>query len=187
MTKRPSRKTSNNNNLSVKKKNKGGRPTKYDPKFDEMAYELCKWGGLDDKKLAKVFKVSEETINVWKHRYPEFLKSLKKGKREFDTDNVEEALLRRAKGYDIPDMEYFSHRGIVTDQRERIKHIPPDTGACIWWLKVRRGKEWSEKDPEKDPPTTQTINIYNLPLEDVRNIRDIVGRANQKSLEFHED
>jgi hypothetical protein len=179
--KRPSRNANKNNKLPAK--NKGGRPTKYKPEFNEMAYELCKWGGLDDKKLAKVFKTTETTITTWKHKYPEFLLSLKQGKIEFDTDNVENALLQRALGYHHREVQYFSHNGIVTDQRITTKQYPPETGACIKWLMNRRGKDWSEKDQEKDPPIQQTINVYNLPVDDIRNIRDIVGRANQKSLE----
>lgn len=184
MTKRGDRrKPSNNNSLPVKNKRGRGRPTKYKPEYNEMAYELCKWGGLDDKKLAKVFKTTETSITTWKHKYPDFLLSLKKGKIEFDTDNVENALLQRALGYQHPEVQFFSHNGIVTDERTTVKQYPPETGACIKWLMNRRGKDWSEKDQEKELPVNQTINIYNLPLEDVRNIRDIVGRANPKALE----
>lgn len=185
--KRPSRKVSNNNNLPVKKKRGRGQPTKYREEFNEMAYELCKWGGLDDKKLAKVFKVTEDCITKWKHRHPEFLLSLKKGKVEYDTDNVENALLQRALGYQHPEIQFFSHNGVVTDERVTTKQYPPETGACIKWLMNRRGKDWSEKDQEKDPPVNQTINIFNLPIDDIRNIRDIVGRADPKSLEHTQD
>lgn len=185
--KRPSRKVNKNNNLPIKEKRGKGRPTKYKPEFNERAYELCRWGGVGDVILAKAFKTSKVSINAWKHQYPDFLNSLKKGKIEYDTDNVESALLQRALGYHHQEVQFFSHNGIVTDQRETTKQYPPETGACIKWLMNRRGKDWSERDQEKELPTNQTINIYNLPLEDVRNIRDIVRRADPKTLKHSQE
>jgi hypothetical protein len=182
--KRPSRNTNKNNKLPAK--NKGGRPTKYKPEFNEMAYELCKWGGLDDKKLAKVFKTSEVSINAWKHKHPDFLKSLCDGKREFDTDNVEASFLQEALGYEYVEVSTVDGpRGRTVSHHQ--KWARGNGSNAKNWLAVRRPKIWGSQIPEKDPPIQQTINVYNLPVDDIRNIRDIVGRANQKSLEHTED
>ena len=51
--------------LSEKKKNPGGRPTKYKPEYAEQVYKLA-LEGFTDKKIAEFFKVDERTINNWK-------------------------------------------------------------------------------------------------------------------------
>ena len=74
-----------------------GRPSDYRDEFPELAYKLCLLGAID-RELADFFEVSEQTINAWKEAHPEFLESLKRGKRYADA-NVADRLYRRATGY----------------------------------------------------------------------------------------
>ena len=60
--------------------------------------------GLTDKQIAKNIGVSEQTLNVWKNRFPSFLESLKKGKEVVDRE-VENALLKRALGYEYTEVK----------------------------------------------------------------------------------
>lgn len=119
-----------------------GRPSKYKEEFVEQAEKLCALG-LTDVELAQFFGVSEVTLNAWKSKYPDFLKSLKVGKEHADT-RVERSLYQRAIGYSHPEDKIFNDSGkpmIVPT----IKHYPPDTTAAIFWLKNRKSADWRDK------------------------------------------
>ena len=81
------------------KKHPGGAPTKYREEYARMAYVACSTGGFTDKKLADLFGVSRRTIDYWKHKHLEFLRSIKKAKLEFDSSVVEKAFLKRCTGF----------------------------------------------------------------------------------------
>ena len=127
--------------MVVKKKKINGRPTKYDERFNDIAFQVCKEFGAIDGQLAKTLSISIATLNNWKKRHSEFLASIKKGKDEYDVANVEVALRERAIGYEHPDTHISVWKGevIITDI---IKHYPPDPLSCIFWLVNRSGGRW---------------------------------------------
>lgn len=119
-----------------------GRPSAYDPKFAGQAEKLCKLGAID-AELADFFGVSEQTLNSWKHQFPEFLESLKRGKVLADAE-VAEKLYQRAIGYEHPDTHFSAYEGEVT-ATPMVKYYPPDPTAAIFWLKNRRLSNWRDK------------------------------------------
>lgn len=119
-----------------------GRPTKYRATYAKQAKQLCQLGATD-RELAEFFEVSEVTLNAWKTQYPKFLKSLKLGKDAADT-RVEQSLYHRAMGYSHPEVHVSNYQGEVT-LTPLIKHYPPDSTACIFWLKNRKPAEWRDK------------------------------------------
>jgi hypothetical protein len=118
------------------------RPSAYRSLFAEQALKLCKLGATD-KELADFFSVTEKTINTWKINFPEFLQSLKRGKQESD-ERVEQSLYRRALGYSHDAVKIF-HDAAGTTAVPYVEHYPPDTTACIFWLKNRKPGEWRDK------------------------------------------
>jgi transposase-like protein len=52
-----------------------GRPSSYKPDYANMAKHAAKLGATD-ADLAKIFGVSDATIDNWKAQHPEFLGSL---------------------------------------------------------------------------------------------------------------
>lgn len=128
---------------------KRGRPTKYKPEYDEQALKLCRLGATD-KELADFFKATEQTINNWKIDHPSFFESLKVGKDEHDTKKVEGALLSRALGVTLKETKVMGGGGDDEDPSaiETIKEIPPDSTACIFWLKNRNPDRWRDKQEQ---------------------------------------
>ena len=123
-------------------KNKGGRPTTYKEEYNEQVVKLCRLGATD-VEIAEFFNVSEQTINTWKHKYPLFLESIKKGKEISDLE-VANSLYQRAKGYEQDTVKVFQFQGepIIVPVKEK---VAPDITAAIFWLKNRRPKEWRDK------------------------------------------
>ena len=115
--------------------------------------------GLSDKQIAHNIGISEQTLNNWKNRFPEFFESLKKGKEVVDYE-VENALLKRAKGFEYQEVtievktdengKEEKHKKVIT------KFVPPDTGAICFWLKNRRPDKWRDivKELKQEDSTT---------------------------------
>lgn len=120
---------------------KGGRPTKYRAYYADQAYKVCLLGATD-KQLASFFGVSESTINLWKLRHQEFLESVTRGKNIADAE-VAAALFKRAVGYDHDAVKIFRYGEAATIITLR-KHLPPDTRACLFWLKSRQPDKWRD-------------------------------------------
>jgi len=72
---------------------------KYKKTYPSIAAKVCREHGFTDIQLAKHFKVHKSTINRWKHEHPEFAEKMQEAKDEFDAIVVENALLKRARGY----------------------------------------------------------------------------------------
>jgi hypothetical protein len=122
----------------------GGRRSTYKPENAELGRKLCLLGATD-REIGGFFGVDESTVNRWKREQVEFALALKDGKEGADA-NVANRLYRRAMGY--------SHEAvkIVADAKTGAQHIvpytehyPPDTTACIFWLKNRRPDLWRDK------------------------------------------
>lgn len=131
----------------------GGRPSKYEPGFCVQAQKLCELGATD-REVAEFFEVAESTLNLWKHQHAEFSESLKLGKQASD-ERVEKSLYRRAVGYSYDAVKIFPPKvgqdadGNVASSDALmvpyVEHVPPDTTACIFWLKNRRTKDWRDR------------------------------------------
>ena len=117
-------------------------PSKFREKFVDQARVLTQLGATDNE-LAEFFKTTVRTINNWKAKFPDFANALRVGKVEAD-ERVTRSLYQRAVGYSVPETHISVHQGKVI-KTELMKHFPPDTTACIFWLKNRRPEEWREK------------------------------------------
>lgn len=133
----------------------GGRPTKYREEYAEQATTLCLLGATD-AILAEFFGVSEQTINNWKGKHPEFLEALKAGKLQADLE-VANSLYQKAVGAEwveeqaikLKRVQYENGKRVLEEERVEIVEVtrraPPDTTAQIFWLKNRRPGEWRDK------------------------------------------
>lgn len=121
-----------------------GRPSKYREEFAAQALKLCRLGATD-KELGDFFGCSEQTINTWKDAHPAFLESLKSGKAMADAE-VADKLFKRATGYEHPAVKIVANANTGQEHVvEYTERYPPDTTACIFWLKNRRPDVWRDK------------------------------------------
>lgn len=124
-------------------KNPVGRPTSYKPEYAEQAYKLCLLGSTDSE-MADFFGVSEQTLNAWKHEFPEFLESITRGKLFADAQ-VAESLYKRATGYVGKKVVTANIAGEISDIKEVNDYVGPDTQAASLWLRNRQSAKWRDK------------------------------------------
>ena len=142
-------------------------------KWDVVKYKLVlveAWArdGLTDCQIAKNLGISESTLNKYKLDHSEFLESLKKGKEVVDVE-VENALLKRALGYEYTETKVEESEKDGTKTVVTKKFIPPDTTAQIFWLKNRKPIQWRDKQPEqRASDDEEDDNLYNAIAEAVK-------------------
>jgi hypothetical protein len=123
-----------------------GRKPIWRNSYLEQAKKLATLGATD-VEMADFLGVSLRTFMHWKMDNPEFLHALKAGKDVADA-RVERRLYERAiGGFKTSEMKAFVIKGKVITV-ELWKEHPPDTTACIFWLKNRQGENWRDRvDP----------------------------------------
>lgn len=128
--------------------------------------------GLTDEQIAHNMGIATSTFYDWKNKYSEISKSLKKNKEIVDIE-VENALLKKALGYNVPVQKAFKVKEVIYQDGKRLKeterieyaneeiHIPADTTAQIFWLKNRKPDKWRDKvvDTENEEAITNATDI----------------------------
>lgn len=104
--------------------------------------------GLVDTQIAENIGIAAGTLYDWKNRFPEIDEALKRGKEVVDRQ-VENALLKRALGYEYEEVKQIIEKDDMGRDRKKVektlKQIAPDTTAQIFWLKNRKPKEWRDR------------------------------------------
>ncbi len=134
-----------------------GRPKTFTPDWHvPKAEALCRLGATQ-AQIADIFDVDVRTVEKWRVQYPDFNRALKVGGVPAD-DAVEMTLYRRALGYQTVETEKTYELAEVEDPetgelkvfkkltgvKEKVREVPPDTTAALFWLKNRRPEQWRE-------------------------------------------
>ena len=126
--------------------------------------------GLTDEQIAGNIGINTSTLYDWKNKFYEISKALKKGKEVVDIQ-VENALLKRALGYDFQETRVEKSDKDGTKIIQTLKHIPADTTAQIFWLKNRRPDLW--RDKQNIEHSGQINNPFaDLTTEELRKLAD---------------
>ena len=122
--------------------------------------------GLTDEDIAKQLNIGIRTLYEYKIKYPQFSQALKKGKEIVDYE-VENALLKRALGYEYDEITYECGEEV---KRVR-KQVAPDTTAQIFWLKNRKPEQWREKQVIESSNAVEFKNpLEGLSTEDLKKL-----------------
>jgi hypothetical protein len=114
-----------------------GRPTSYQESYVHWAYQLC-FLGATDQQLAQAFDVSEQTINTWKKKYPDFLESINRAKSYADAQ-VAHALYKLAVGEHLIVETQEIKQGVIL---KTTRTTLPNFNAIRYWLRNRQPKLW---------------------------------------------
>lgn len=106
--------------------------------------------GLTDEQIYNNLGISKDSFYKYKKQYSDFSDSLKRGKEIVDYE-VENALLKRALGYEYDEITYENGEEV----KRVTKQVAPDTTAQIFWLKNRKADKWRDK---KDVEHSGEIN-----------------------------
>ncbi|HBE9110316.1 TPA: helix-turn-helix domain-containing protein [Clostridioides difficile] len=122
--------------------------------------------GLTDEQIAFNIGINVKTLYDWKKKYSNICNALKKGKEVIDRQ-VENALLKRALGYEYDEITYEEGQ----ETKRVTKQVVPDTTAQIFWLKNRKPAEWRDKQIVE---STNEITINNpfkeLSIEELKRL-----------------
>ena len=111
----------------------------------------------------------DTTLNEWKKKYSDISDTLKRGKEVVDL-RVENALLKRALGYEYEEVSEKYESGTLTEKKVTKKQVVPDTTAQIFWLKNRRPDKWKDK---QDVQVSGELKAEKTKLDDL--IKQIQG------------
>lgn len=130
------------NEIVEAEENLHGNSKQY-PEYSEMVLRLARLG-LVEKEMAAFFEVTIGTLREWGrlNRFG-FGSAMRQGRALSDA-NVVQSLYRRATGYEHPELDIRVVDGDIVET-ELTKYYPPDTIACIFWLKNRRPDLWRDR------------------------------------------
>jgi hypothetical protein len=151
-----------------------GRPTDYDPGYmPKVAFSMTLLGATVPE-LAHALGVCPATISNWKNEHPEFLEAYKQGGRVADV-RVAQSLFKRAVGFKHPAVKVFLDANGDPVFVPYEVYVPPDVGACKFWLRVRCG--WVEPKAPTTPGSASPCERADL-LNRIRaRIAEIIGRC----------
>lgn len=149
--------------------------SKYESNVEPNLILVEKWArdGATEVEIANKLKIGYSTFREYKKKHPALLAALKKGKEVVDTE-VENALLKRALGYEYEEIVTEIADDGSSKTRTIIKREKPDTTAQIFWLKNRMPELWRDKTHvETEAKVEAKISPYtNLSTEELKALAD---------------
>lgn len=143
-----------NGSKTRKNGKKVGRISPYDPDvYPKLAYDFALMGATNIG-IAEALRISLRTLYKWQSEHEQFAQALKEGRKPADAVVVS-SLFQRANGAVVLEpvkvkrewweevggqIKKFSQEEVVMTERQ----YPPDTVACIFWLKNRMPEFWRD-------------------------------------------
>lgn len=131
--------------------------------------------GLSKEQIAKNIGINVKTLWDWERTYPPICNALKKG-REVVVRELENALIKRAKGYEVEETTEELKWNQATRKQELMvtkrttKHIAPDTGALAFALKNYAPDKWRDRKDVEISGQLDTNPFAGLTEEQLRKL-----------------
>ena len=147
--------------------------TKYETIVEPNLILIERWkrNGASEEEIAKKLGIAYSTFNVYKAEKSELSEVLKKGQEIVDTE-VENALLKRALGYDFEETTQELKEGKMVVTKVVRKHVSGDIGAQAFWLKNRASDRWRDKPIQDDGDKEDKFISVTLSIEDLSGGQD---------------
>ena len=100
--------------------------------------------GLTDEQISRNMGIAYSTLRSWRDKFSAISAVLKKGKEVVDRQ-VENALLKRALGYEYEEVKEKFEDNVMTERTVTKKEVIPDVTAQIFWLKNRKREVWADR------------------------------------------
>lgn len=124
--------------------------------------------GLTDEQIAGNIGITAKTLYDWKKKYGNICESLKRGKEIVDRQ-VENALLKRALGYEYEEVKEKFEGNVMTERTVTKKEVVPDVTAQIFWLKNRKREAWADRQNiEISQPIDESIKEMEAYFEQLK-------------------
>ena len=103
--------------------------------------------GLTEEQIAKNFGISYNTFKRAKKdpEYGEQITAALIQTKDVVDMEVENMLLKRARGYEYDEVTEEYEMGILVKRKVTHKMVVPDTSAQIFWLKNRQPDKWRDR------------------------------------------
>lgn len=121
--------------------------------------------GLTDEQIAQNMGIAYSTFRSWRDKFSAISAVLKKGKEVIDRQ-VENALLKRALGYEYEEVKEKFEGGVLTERTVTKKEVVADTTAQIFWLKNRKPDKWRDKPAYEDTSELDKLDAILKGLKD---------------------
>lgn len=108
---------------------------------------------LNKSEIAEKMGVSASTFRKWEKNNVGIKEAVKVG-RELTDINVENAILKKALGFETEEVKTVIKANGDEEITTVRKNVPPDVSAASVWLKNRRPDKW------RDKPSDNTSSIY---------------------------
>ena len=145
-----------------------GRATLYRRDLCDLARNYCLLGATN-ADLAGFFDVSTRTIDNWIAVHPEFAETVRDARAVADA-KVARCLYERAVGYEHTVERTVWHLGRERPVSEKVR-LPPDTRACMFWLRNRQPQYWSQRATAPEADTVDLLALLDAAGERARLVR----------------
>jgi hypothetical protein len=122
---------------------KRGRPSTFREEY-LVTVERLMLLGATDAEIAEALQVDISTLYEWQRARPDFAEVLKTRKEPSD-QRVVKSLYLRAVGYTYSEKVTIKENGKPIKTVETEHRVPPETVACIFWLKNRQRELWRDR------------------------------------------
>lgn len=132
--------------------NLAGRPSAWHDGFIHLVSQMT-LVGANQTQVARLLGVAHDTISAWMRDKPGFSEAIKQARENADLE-VEDALRKRALGFEHASEKIFCTKdGDIVRANCTVKY-PPDSTAALFWLKNRHPVRWREQ-VAPDGPTPE--------------------------------
>ena len=146
-----------------------GQPSLYKTEYRELAHNYCLLGATNPA-LAAFFNVAPRTIDNWIANGPEFAAAVRAGRADADA-RVARGLYTRAVGYDRA-VERTQTCRCGEKTVKTTAHYPPDTQACMFWLRNRQRHYWQAREEAAPAVEDDLAAALDAAAESVRHAGD---------------